>query len=125
MPEETRSAAEARGREAEARVAARLEAEGWRVLARRQRAGRGGPAGEIDLIAEREGLLAFIEVKRRARLSEAALTLAPAQQARLLAGAEAWLAAHPGHGAAGVRFDLVLVDAAGRMRRIADAFRLE
>jgi putative endonuclease len=46
------------------------------------------------------------------------------QRARLLAGAEAWLAAHPGHGADGIRFDLILVDRAGRARRVADAFRL-
>jgi putative endonuclease len=38
--------------------------------------------------------------------------------------AEAWLAAHPGHGAAGMRFDVILVAADGTARRIADAFRL-
>jgi putative endonuclease len=32
---------------------------------------------------------------------------------------------NPGHGGAGMRFDVVLVDAAGRVRRIADAFRPE
>ena len=37
---------------------AALGAEGWMVLARRVRT----PAGEIDRVAEREGLLAFIEV---------------------------------------------------------------
>jgi len=114
-----RGAAEARGRAAEERVAARLQAEGWALLARRFRSG----VGEIDLIMERDGLLAFIEVKARSQLSEAAAALTPRQQARLLAAAEAWLAAHPGHGAAGMRFDLLLVDAAGKLRRIADAFR--
>jgi len=89
------------------------------MLARRWRSG----AGEIDLIAEREGLLAFIEVKARPRLAEAAFALGPRQQMRLLAAAEAWMAANPGHGAAGIRFDVVLLDGAGRLRRIADAFR--
>ncbi|MCI0753125.1 YraN family protein [Teichococcus vastitatis] len=114
-----RQAAEARGRTAENSVAARLEADGWTVLARRFR-NRGG---EIDLVAEREGLLAFIEVKARAGLAEAAFSVTPRQQARLLAGAEAWMAAHPGHGATGIRFDVVLVDGQGRMRRITDAIR--
>ncbi|MDJ0387099.1 YraN family protein [Roseomonas sp. E05] len=114
-----RRAAEARGRVAEDRVAARLEAEGWCVLARRWRSG----AGEIDLIAEREGLLAFIEVKARPRLAEAASALGPRQQARLLAAGEAWAAMNPGHGVAGIRFDLVLVDGEGRMRRIKDVLR--
>jgi putative endonuclease len=34
------------------------------------------------------------------------------------------MAANPGHGTAGVRFDVILLDAGGRVRRIADAFRL-
>ncbi|WP_270938146.1 YraN family protein [Falsiroseomonas oryzae] len=115
-----RKAADRRGRHAEDRAAGALEADGWRVLARRVRT----PAGEIDLVAERDGLLAFVEVKARATLGEAAFALGAGQRARLLAAAEAWMAAHPGHGAAGVRFDVVVVDAAGRLRRIADAFRL-
>jgi putative endonuclease len=35
------------------------------------------------------------------------------------------LADHPAWGAAGMRFDVLLVDAAGRVRRIIDAFRDE
>lgn len=116
-----REAAEARGRAAEDRAAAALAAEGWQVLARRVRT----PAGELDLVAEREGLLAFVEVKARGSLAGAAFALGARQRARLLAAAECWLAAHPGHGAGGMRFDLLLVDAEGRLRRIADAFRIE
>jgi len=115
-----REAAEARGRAAEARAAAALEREGWTILARRLRT----EAGELDLIAERDGLLTFVEVKARPRLAEAAAALTPRQRARLIAAAEAWLAAHPGHGAAGVRFDVMLVAANGAVRRIADAFRI-
>lgn len=122
MPRERviREAAEARGRDAEARAAAALEGEGWAVLARRCRT----PAGELDLVAERAGLLAFVEVKARPSLAEAAFALAPRQRARLCAAAECWLAANPGHGAAGMRFDVLLVDEVGRVRRIADAFRV-
>jgi putative endonuclease len=115
-----RAAAEARGRSAEDRVAERLEGEGWQILGRRVRT----VAGEIDLIAEREGLLAFIEVKARPQLAEAAHALGPRQRRRLLAAAEVWLVDHGSHGAAGIRFDVVLLDSEGRMRRIADAFRL-
>jgi putative endonuclease len=118
-PPEIRRAADSRGRHAEARAAAALEGEGWAVLARRARTG----AGELDLIAERDGLLAFVEVKARATLAEAAFALGPVQRRRLVAAAEAWLALNPGHGDAGMRFDVVLVDEAGRVRRIADAFR--
>ncbi|HWA78964.1 MAG TPA: YraN family protein [Acetobacteraceae bacterium] len=113
--------AAARGAEAEARAAAVLEATGWVVRARRMRT----VAGEIDIIAEKEGLLAFIEVKTRPRLADAAASLSPRQRARLLRAAELVLAAHPEWGRQGVRFDVIVVDAAGCVRRISDAFREE
>ena len=91
------------------------------MLARRART----PAGELDMVAARDGLLAFIEVKARPSLTEAAHALGPRQRARLAAAAECWLAENPGHGAAGIRFDVLLVAADGTVRRIADAFRLE
>ena len=98
-----------------------LETEGWTVRATRLRT----PAGEIDLVAERDGLLAFVEVKARPTLAAAAAALGPRQRARLLAAAEIVLAEHPDWGRAGVRFDVLLVDAESRVRRIADAFRAE
>lgn len=76
-------------------------------------------------MAERGGLLAFVEVKRRPTLGDAAASLGPRQRARLLAAAEAVLAENPAWGQAGVRFDVLLVDAAGRVRRVTDAFRAE
>lgn len=82
-------------------------------------------AGEIDLVAERGGLLAIVEVKARPTLAGAAGSLGLKQRARLLAAAEIALAEHPDWGKNGVRFDVLLVDAAGSVRRIEDAFRLE
>jgi putative endonuclease len=67
----------------------------------------------------------FVEVKRRRTLADAAHALAPRQQARLLAAAEAWLAAATAAPAGAVRFDLVVVDGAGRVRRIVDVLRRE
>ena len=126
MSRETRRTRQERGRSAqslgvraEQRAVEALRASGWEILGQRLRT----PAGEIDLVAEREGLLAIIEVKSRPALSEAAYALGPRQQARLAAAAALLLAAHPGWGAGGVRFDVLLVDSEGRVRRIADAFR--
>ena len=113
-----RRAAERLGLDAEDRAAAALVARGWAVLDRRVRTG----VGELDLVAERRGLLAFVEVKARASLAEAAASLSRRQQIRLMAAAEAWLAVHPGHGARGMRFDVILVAPEG-MRRVTDAFR--
>jgi putative endonuclease len=112
--------AHARGLTAEAAAGAALAGDGWVVLARRLRT----EAGEVDMLAERDGVLAIIEVKARPTLADAAGAVSPRQRARLLGAAEIILAEHPDWGAAGVRFDVLVVDASGRVRRIADAFRL-
>lgn len=91
------------------------------MLARRLRT----EAGELDVLAERDGILAIVEVKARPTLADAAAALTLRQRARLLTAAEIVLAAHPDWGANGVHFDLLVVDAAGAVRRIADAFREE
>ena len=110
----------AAGLDAESIAAHALEQDGWHLHARRQRTA----AGEIDLIAEKDGLLAIIEVKHRPTLAGAAAALGNRQRLRLLAAAELVLAENPGWGIAGVRFDVIVVDRAGAVRRIADAFRL-
>ncbi|MGA3397692.1 MAG: YraN family protein [Acetobacteraceae bacterium] len=112
--------AHARGVAAEAAASAALQGDGWVVLAQRLRT----EAGEVDMLAERCGMLAIVEVKARPTLADASAAVSPRQRARLLAAAEIILAEHPDWGAAGVRFDVLVVDAAGRVRRIADAFRL-
>ena len=82
-------------------------------------------AGEIDIIAAQPDLLAIIEVKARRTLADAALALSTNQRARLIAAADIALAAHPEWAREGMRFDLIVVDATGAVRRITDAFRLE
>jgi putative endonuclease len=109
------------GARAEDAACAALVREGWAVLVRRMRT----EAGELDVVAEKDGVLAIVEVKARPTLADAAAALSPRQQARLLAAAEIALAAHPAWGANGVRFDLLVVDATGAVRRISDAFRVE
>jgi putative endonuclease len=111
----------ARGVAAEAAACEALAADGWAVLARRLRTA----AGEIDIVAQRSGLLALVEVKARPSLGLAAASVSPRQQGRLLAAAEIVLAENPNWGRSGVRFDVIVVDEMGKVRRIADAFRLE
>ena len=115
-------AAQAHGLGAESRVCAALEREGWTVLLRRART----PCGEIDIVAELKSasLIAFVEVKARPSFTEAACALSAAQRTRLLGAAQILLGCHPQWAAHSLRFDLVLLDGAGRMRRIADAFRI-
>jgi putative endonuclease len=115
------SAAHASGVAAERAAEAALVTDGWTILARRLRT----KAGEIDLVAECAGLRAFIEVKSRPDLASAAWALTARQRSRLLAAGEIALAEHPHWGVGGVRFDVLLVDPQLRVRRIADAFRVE
>ncbi len=73
-------------------------------------------------MARRRGLLVFVEVKARAKLDDAAESVTPRQQRRIVAAAEAWLAEHPDDAQGGIRFDAMLV-APGRMpRHIQAAF---
>ncbi len=109
------------GLDAEDLACTALRQSGWTILARRLRT----EVGEIDVVADLAGLLAIIEVKQRPTLADAAYAVSKRQQVRLMAAAEAVLAAHPDWGTAGVRFDVILVDSAGTVRRITDAFRPE
>jgi putative endonuclease len=113
--------AQARGVDTEVAAGAALARDGWTVHARRVHTA----SGEIDLVAEKDGLLAIIEVKSRPTLADAAAALTTRQRARLIAAAEILLAEHPDWGANGVWFDVMVVDGAGAVRRIADAFRAE
>lgn len=105
---------------AEAAACAALITDGWTIHARRLRT----KAGEIDVVAEKAGILSIIEVKYRPTLAQAAVALTVRQQYRLLAACEIILAEHPDWGANGVRFDILVVDPQRNVRRIIDAFRM-
>jgi putative endonuclease len=106
------------GLSAESRAAAYLLAKGYRILARRFRTRH----GEIDIVARRRNLLAFVEVKARASLDEAAYALTPRQQARIVAAAQAWLMAHPEHAEFELRFDALLIAPRRLPRHLLAAF---
>jgi putative endonuclease len=107
-----RKAAFRLGLSAESRAAAFLIAKGFRILTRRWRC----PAGEIDIVARRGGLLVFVEVKARASLDAAAEAVLVRQRQRIAAAAEFWLAVHAPEQVVDIRFDAVLV-APGRLPR--------
>ena len=106
------------GLSAESRAAAYLMAKGYRILAKRYRT----PHGEIDLVARRRGLVAFIEVKARASLDEAAYAVTPRQQQRIIEAAQAWLVAHPEHAEYELRFDAMLIAPRHLPRHLLAAF---
>ena len=106
------------GLSAESRAAAYLMAKGYRILARRFRT----PYGEIDIVARRRNLLAFVEVKARARLDDAAYAVTPRQQQRIIDAAQAWLMAHPEHAEFEMRFDAMLIAPRRLPRHLLAAF---
>jgi putative endonuclease len=106
------------GLSAEGRAAAYLMVKGYRILARRFRT----PYGEIDIVARRRNLLAFVEVKARADLDEAAYAVTPRQQRRIIDAAQAWLMAHPEHADFDLRFDVMLIAPRRLPRHLLAAF---
>ncbi len=84
---------------------------GHRLICRRWR----GRAGEIDLVLGKGDDVVFVEVKSSSRLSSAAQNLSRRQIARLLRSAEDCLGHFPRQSLTPMRFDLALVDGAGRL----------
>lgn len=107
----TRAAAEQRGRQAERLCGWWLRLKGWRILARRVRTA----AGEVDLIARRGKMVAFIEVKARASAAALDEAIDERRLARVAAAAEslAHLYLQPGDD---MRIDVMLL-APGRAPR--------
>ncbi|WP_086618373.1 YraN family protein [Erythrobacter tepidarius] len=81
---EQRQEAERRGRTGEAEAAMWLAQQGWRIIAERVKT----KAGEIDLIAKRPGLIAFVEVKWRARAASLADAIDERRLSRVAAAVE-------------------------------------
>jgi putative endonuclease len=116
-----RQAAFKLGVSSEGRAALLLAAKGYRELARRWKS----PVGEVDLVVRRGRMLVFVEVKARPSIDDAAWSVLPRQKRRIVAAAEAWLAAHPEHAGYDIRFDAVLV-APGRLpQHLVAAFEAE
>jgi len=84
-----------------------LEARGYGILARNVHT----PHGEIDIVASKDQLLVFVEVKTRTSHSfafpEASVT--PRKQAHMLSAAETWLGEHPESGDTW-QFDVIAVE---------------
>jgi putative endonuclease len=117
-PEAPRRLAERRGRRAEFVAICLLRLKGYHLLASRYRT----PVGEIDLIVRRGGVVAFVEVKNRATLDEAAEAVAPHGRRRIARAAHLWLARNPAAAELTLRFDAILVAPRRWPRHLAGVF---
>jgi putative endonuclease len=114
-----RQQAERRGRFAELLCRWHLRLRGWRIVACNWRC----PAGEIDILARRGGVLAIIEVKSRGNLESAAASVLPRQRRRIARAASAFLLARSDLAALRLRFDVMLVAPRRPPRHLPDAWQ--
>lgn len=105
------------GAAAEDAVARHYRETGHEIAARRWRSA----AGEIDLIARKDGVVVFVEVKRARDPARAAERLSARQLGRIQRAAELYLGAEPGGTDSPARIDVALVDGAGRITVIENA----
>lgn len=114
---EKRVISDRKGRDGEQEAAQWLEGLGWEVLARRVKT----KLGEIDLIARRENLIAFIEVKWRRRAADLATAIDERRLGRVAAAVE--IVAHhymrPGDD---IRVDVILLAPGAMPRHIENAW---
>lgn len=103
---------------AEDQVARHYDDLGEAICARRWR----GTAGEIDLIARDGATVIFIEVKQSRTHEAAVAQLGQRQMQRIWDAASEFLAGEPNGQLTEVRLDVALVDGAGRVKVIRDAW---
>lgn len=119
MARGARQKAERRGRLAESYAAAWLGVKGYSVLARRVRL----PVGEIDLIARRGKILAFVEVKQRASSAIAMQAVSPAAWLRISQAAALWTARQPQLSGLDWRYDLIAITPWALPEHVRDYWR--
>ncbi len=107
------------GRHAELVCAWHLRLRGWRILARRYRT----PVGEIDIVARRGRLVAFVEVKARGDRARALESITGRQRRRVRRAAELYVAAHPALAGLDLRFDVMVVSPWSFPYHVIDAWR--
>jgi putative endonuclease len=112
------AAARKLGRRAEVLAALWLMAKGYRILGFRLAT----PLGEIDLLAQRGGVLAVVEVKQRTTIEDALDAVTPTQRDRLRRAAAHLTAHRAGLRTLETRLDLIALSPGRAPRHLADAW---
>ncbi|TVV77237.1 YraN family protein [Sphingomonas solaris] len=116
-PAPKRRHAEQRGRAGEEEAALHLRRHGWAILATRVRT----PAGEVDLVARRDTIVAFVEVKTRASAAELDYAIDARRLARVAAAAEILIPRFTGPDD-DIRIDVILIAPGVPPRHIENAW---
>lgn len=93
------------GRVGEERACRYLQHRGYTIVDRNLRLGR----GELDIVARRGDLIAFVEVKAHQSREACLQAMHEDKCARVRSAAEHWLARHPQLADCECRFDLIML----------------
>ena len=117
---EARDSRSVLGREGEAAAGSLLAREGWAILATNFRAGR----GEIDIVAAKDDVLAFIEVKRWKRNGPQDLrdSIDRRKIARIIETSKIFLAKYRQYSGKRIRYDVFLLSPDRQPARYEGAF---
>jgi len=118
-PAPKRVRAQRRGHRAETLAALFLRVKGYRILARRWRC----PAGEVDVIACKGGVLIGVEVKARdTGFDDAINAVTPRTRQRIERAMDFYLTRQSVFANAGLRFDIIAITR-WRVQHLRDAWR--
>ena len=109
------------GLRAESAAAVWLFLKGYRILARRFHV----VGGEIDMVARRGDVVAFVEVKARPGLDEAASAISEIKRRRISRAARVWLTRNPWAMRATLRGDAIFVAPRRLPRHLPAAYLLD
>ncbi|MEM9734432.1 MAG: YraN family protein [Pseudomonadota bacterium] len=105
--------AEQRGRMAEDTAAAYLRAQGYEIESTRYRSknegGGRGREGEVDIIARRDDLILFVEVKARKTAQFALDDITVRAQRRIETAGEKWIESQPDGASLSWRYDVIAI----------------
>ena len=108
------------GQAGEAAAQKLLVAKGFEILERRWLS----ELGEIDLIARKDRLIAFVEVKSSRTINSAVQLLGPSQVARISRAAQLWIVQNAQDPKLLFRFDAILVGGNDEVKHIENAWTL-
>jgi len=97
-----------------------LESEGWTILERNYR----GPRGEVDIIAAKGEMVAFVEVKNWSAFDagELGAAISTRKAKRIIETSKIFLSRHREYSDARLRYDVLLIREGRLDRRIESAF---
>ncbi|MFZ1815510.1 MAG: YraN family protein [Rhizobiaceae bacterium] len=113
-----RKAALRRGHRGEMLAAFALRLRGYRIVDRNFR----NRLGEIDIVARKGDLIAFVEVKVRATHADAINAVGPKARHRIANAANSWIGRQPDADRLSWRFDIIAVTPRRWPRHFEDVF---